>query len=58
MASYDSENEIVCNIEVLKFNLCCYNNAYILVRGNITVQVAPAIQVVFKIYASFTKFII
>ena len=58
MASYDSENEIACNIEVLKFNPCCYNNAYILVRGNITGQVTPAIQVVFKIYASFTKFII
>ena len=57
-ASYDSENEIVYNIEVLKFNLCCYNNAYILVRDNITGQVAPVIQVVFKNCPPFTKFII
>ena len=37
--------EIIYNTEVLKSNLCDYNDAYILVRGNITVTAAPATQV-------------
>ena len=36
-AIYDLRNEIIYNTEVLKSNLCDYNNAYILVRGNITI---------------------
>ena len=40
-ANYDAENEIIYNIEVLKSNFCDYNDAYILVRGDITVTAAP-----------------
>ena len=32
-ANYDVGNEIIYNTEVLKSNLCDYNDAYILVRG-------------------------
>ena len=35
-ANYDVENEITDNTEVLKSNLSDYNDAYILVRGDIT----------------------
>ena len=50
-------NEIIYNKEVLKSNFCDYNDAYILVKGNITVIVAPATQVAFKNCAQFTKYI-
>ena len=50
-------NEIIYNKEVLKSNFCNYNDAYILVKGNITVTVAPATQVAFKNCAQFTKYI-
>ena len=40
-ANYDAENEIIYNIEVLKSNFCDYNDAYILVRGDITVTAVP-----------------
>ena len=43
------------NAEVLKSNLCDYNDAYILVRGDITVAAAPATQVAFNNCAPFTK---
>ena len=36
-ANYGMGSEIIYNTEVLKPNLCNYNNAYILVRGDITV---------------------
>ena len=36
-ANYGVGNEITHNIEVLKFNLCDYNDVYILVRGDITI---------------------
>ena len=32
-ANYDVGNEIIYSTEVLKSNLCNYNDAYILVRG-------------------------
>ena len=35
------------NTEVLKSKFCDYNNAYILVRGDITVTTAGVTQVVF-----------
>ena len=41
--------------EVVKSNLCDYNGAHILARGDITVIAAPATQVSFKNYAPFTK---
>ena len=49
-ANYD-----VGNTEVLKSNLCDYNDAYMLVRGDITVAAAPATRVSFKNCALFTK---
>ena len=35
--TYSTGNEIIYNTEVLKSNPCDYNDAYILVRGNITI---------------------
>ena len=32
--NYDAGNEIIYNTEVLQSNLCDYNDAYILVRGD------------------------
>ena len=52
---YDPTNEITYITEVLKSNLCDYNNAYISVTVNITVVAAPATQVAFKSCAPFTK---
>ena len=48
-------NKIIHNTEVLKSNLCDYKDAYILIRGGITVAAAPATQVSFKNCAPFTK---
>ena len=48
-------NKIIYTKEVLKSNFCDFNDAYILVRGNITVAAAPAIQVAFKYCAPFTE---
>ena len=48
-------NEIKYNTEVLKSNLCDCNNAYILVRADITVVAASETQVAFKNCAPFTK---
>ena len=53
--SCDEGNEVIYNTEVLKSNLCDYNDAYILVRGDITVTAAPTTQVAFKNCAPFTK---
>ena len=39
--NYNVTNEIIYNTEILKSNLCDYNDAYILVRGDITVVAAP-----------------
>ena len=36
-ANYNVENEILYNAEVLKSNLCDYNDAYILVKSDIIV---------------------
>lgn len=41
--------------EVLKFNLCDFSNAYMLVKGNIIVAGTPVTQAAFKNYAPFTK---
>ena len=56
-ANYDVGNEIIYNTEVLKSNLCDYYDAYILVRGCITVTAALATKVAFKSCALFTEFI-
>ena len=54
-ANYDVGNEIVYNAEVLKSNLCDYNDAYILVTGNITIIGHQVTQVAFENWAPFTK---
>ena len=54
-SNYDASNEFTYNTEILKSNLCDYNDAYILVRGAITVVAAPATQVAFKDCAPFSK---
>ena len=41
-SNYAKANEITCNTEILKSNLCDYNDAYILITGDITVVAAPA----------------
>ena len=53
--NYDIGNEIICNTEVLESNLCDYDDAYILVRGDTAIIEHQLIQVAFKICASFTK---
>ena len=54
-SNYDATNEIIYKTEVLNPYLCDYNDAYILVRGDITVVAAPAVQVAFENCAPFTK---
>ena len=54
-SSYDATNEITYNTEILKSNLCNYNNVYILVRDDITVVAVLATQVAFKNCAPFSK---
>ena len=53
--NYEEGNEITYNTEVLKSNPCDYNDAYILVTGDITVTAARQVQVAFKNCASFPK---
>ena len=43
-ANYDVGNEIIDNTEVLKLNLCDYNDAYVLVRDDVIVSAAPTTQ--------------
>ena len=57
-ANYDVRNEVIYSREVLKFNLCDYNDVYILVRGDIFVGRNFAPEVGFKNCAPFTKCII
>ena len=40
---------------IKKFNFCDYNDAYILVRGDITIIRHQVTQVAFKNYAPFTN---
>ena len=47
-ANYDVGNEIIYNTEILKCNLCGYNNAYILLWGYINIVEGPTTQVVLK----------
>ena len=48
-ANYTVVNEIIYTTEVLKSNPCCYSDAYILVRGNITIRgLNNVTKVVFK----------
>ena len=56
--NYDEGNETNYNTEVLKSNLCDYKDAYILVKGDITVTIAPKKQIAFRNCALFTRSII
>ena len=47
-SNYDVSYEITYNLEILKSNFCDYNDAYILLRGDITAIMALATQVAFK----------
>ena len=53
-ANYDLGNEITYNAEVLKSNLCNYNDTQILIRGDITVVAVHGTQVAFKSCPPFT----
>ena len=55
-ANCSIENKTIHSTEVLKSNLCDYNDAYILVRGNITVT-GPilATEIAFKNCIPFIK---
>ena len=46
--NYNLGNEVIYNTEVLKSNLCDRNNAYILVRRDITVVRDDLTQLAFK----------
>ena len=52
--NYDVGNEYICNTEVLKSNLCDYNDVYILVRGDIFIIAHALTQIAFKNCATFT----
>ena len=54
-ANYDVGNKIIYNTEILKSFLCDYNDAYTLVRGNITIIGHQVTQVALKNCAPFTK---
>ena len=54
-ANYGVRNEIIYNTAVLKSNLCDYNDAYILVRGDITIIGHQVTQVAYKNCAPFIK---
>ena len=53
--NYDSENLIIFIREVLKSNICDYNDAFIPVRDNTSIAGNVATRVVFKNCAPFTK---
>ena len=53
--NYDSENLIIFIREVLKSNICDYNDAFIPVRDNTSTAGNVATRVVFKNCAPFTK---
>ena len=55
--NYGVGSEIIYNTEVKKSNISDYNDAYILVRGNITNIGHQVIQAAFKNCALFTKYI-
>ena len=56
-ANYDVGNEIIYNSEVLKFDLCDYRDAYILVRGYIPIVGDNGAEVAFKNFTPLIKYI-
>ena len=57
-ANYDVGNEIIYNTYVSKFALCDFNDAYILIGGDITIIGHQETQVAFKNSIPLTKCII
>ena len=57
-ANYCEGEEIIYYKKVLKSNLLDSKDTYILVGGNITIMGHTIIQVTFKHYSPFTKYII
>ena len=54
-SNYDPTKNVTYNTEILKSNLCDYNDVYILVKSDITIAAAPAEPVGFKNCSPFTK---
>ena len=54
-ADYSVGNEIIYSTEVLKSDLCDYNNAYILVTGDIIIIEQNIMQAAFKNFAPLIK---
>ena len=55
-SNYNAANESTYNTEILKCNLCDYNDAYILLRGGITITGRNLVtEVAFKNCAPLTK---
>ena len=55
MTDNNAAKRITYKTELLKSNLCDYNDTQILVRSDITVTTAPATQVAFKNFALCTE---
>ena len=55
--NYDVRNDFIYNTEALKSNICDYSDAYILVRGDVSIIVHVATQGAFKNCAPFKKYI-
>ena len=53
--NFTAGNEIIYSTEVLKSNFCNFNNAYILVRGDITILGHNVTQLAFSNFVPFTK---
>ena len=52
---YSVRNDTIFSTQVLKSNLCDFNDAYILVRGNINIYAAPATPLTFQNCAPCSK---
>ena len=46
--NYDATNENTYNTDILKSNLCDYNDSYIFLSGDISIVDAPTTQVAFR----------
>ena len=55
-SNYGVRNDIISSTEVLRTNLCNYNYAYIIVRGNIPLCQNVETRVEFTIFPPFIKF--
>ena len=49
-ANYDVGDEFIYNTKVLKSNLCDFNYAYNLVRGDMTITIHQVTQVVLNVH--------